>query len=300
MNIEIKKVTTACFLGGSLGALVALELNQYFWWLGIIFGCLVGYIGYSFKEIPSAMKKAWEITRSNWTKMFLGIFSVHYWCNALCVLLKTFSISILYIATFAFVFVILIAFIGGFIGFFFITILSVITALDYTMSGISPIEAMNSFIVTLYIDTIPQLLWYCFMPQLSVILGLKLLVCIEEKQYFSHGVSWINCISIALAFSPLAIFFIVPLCLVVLVIAVLIIFSSVLFMVMKEWVKNLFILIHSDMRLLCATDALIGATTGYLVGNAFVGGIIGAISGIINYQLVSVRWLKLCTDKNIE
>lgn len=57
--------------------------------------------------------------------------------------------------------------------------------------------------------------------------------------------------------------------------------------------KRSFLYIHSEIRLLCMTDAMIGATIGYLAGNALIGGIAGAVCGVLNYELVSKRWLKL-------
>jgi hypothetical protein len=57
--------------------------------------------------------------------------------------------------------------------------------------------------------------------------------------------------------------------------------------------KRTFILIHSEIRLLCMTDAMLGALAGYFCGNALIGGVAGAILGVLNYKLVSVRWLKL-------
>jgi hypothetical protein len=57
--------------------------------------------------------------------------------------------------------------------------------------------------------------------------------------------------------------------------------------------KKLFLLIHSDIRIICAVDSAIGAGIGYYFGSPLIGGIIGAISGVVNYQVVSVRILKV-------
>ncbi len=57
--------------------------------------------------------------------------------------------------------------------------------------------------------------------------------------------------------------------------------------------KSAFILMHSNGRVLCAVDSLIGACVGYLAGNAMVGAIVGGGVGLLNYELVSKRWLKL-------
>ena len=57
--------------------------------------------------------------------------------------------------------------------------------------------------------------------------------------------------------------------------------------------KNVFILIHSEFRLLCGVDAAIGAVIGYFAGYVIVGLIVGGILGVLNYELISRRWLKL-------
>lgn len=74
--------------------------------------------------------------------------------------------------------------------------------------------------------------------------------------------------------------------------------------------KKLFIRIHSDQRVLCAIDSAIGAVSAYFLflggaipmsGQIFVvicGGLIGMALGVVNYQLVSVRWLKLGQEIN--
>jgi len=60
MNRESGKVFVACALGAFIGALAALELNSYFWWLGLIVGGLVGYLTYEFKEVIEAVRQAWK------------------------------------------------------------------------------------------------------------------------------------------------------------------------------------------------------------------------------------------------
>ncbi len=58
--------------------------------------------------------------------------------------------------------------------------------------------------------------------------------------------------------------------------------------------STLFFIIHSDERLLCLVDAATGAAIGgYYFGNAALGGLTGAIIGLVNYEIVSKRILKL-------
>lgn len=57
--------------------------------------------------------------------------------------------------------------------------------------------------------------------------------------------------------------------------------------------RELFIRVHSDVRLLCGTDAFLGASIGYFSGSTIMGTLAGGTLGLLNYELVSKRWLKL-------
>ncbi len=59
-------------------------------------------------------------------------------------------------------------------------------------------------------------------------------------------------------------------------------------------VKTVFILIHSNERLLCMVDAAIGVAVFHFTGNnIFLGMLAGGALGVINYEIISVRLLKL-------
>ncbi len=64
-------------------------------------------------------------------------------------------------------------------------------------------------------------------------------------------------------------------------------------MLLAQFVAGVFVHIHSKRRTLCFVDASLGAAIGYAFGSALVGGFAGAVLGVINYEFVSVRWLKL-------
>lgn len=61
--------------------------------------------------------------------------------------------------------------------------------------------------------------------------------------------------------------------------------------------KRAFVYIHSDERTLCGVDAAIGVVAGHFLGHSLVavllGAVVGALWGVVNYEIVSVRWLKL-------
>lgn len=68
-------------------------------------------------------------------------------------------------------------------------------------------------------------------------------------------------------------------------------FVSSVFRFLRRFTWQLFIRIHSQERLICGVDALLGAAVGYLAGSALVGALVGGVLGVINYELVTRRWL---------
>lgn len=61
----------------------------------------------------------------------------------------------------------------------------------------------------------------------------------------------------------------------------------------RRFLKELFFLVHSDIRLLCGLDAALGACAGYFFGNALIGAIAGGIFGVLNYEIFSKKVLKV-------
>lgn len=61
---------------------------------------------------------------------------------------------------------------------------------------------------------------------------------------------------------------------------------------LPQMLKTLFLLIHSEMRLLCGTDAMIGAVIGYFAGSAIIGALAGGIFGVFNYLIITELCLK--------
>ncbi|MFA5127878.1 MAG: hypothetical protein WC457_02635 [Patescibacteria group bacterium] len=58
-----------------------------------------------------------------------------------------------------------------------------------------------------------------------------------------------------------------------------------------RFVRFVFLQIHSDIRLLCGVDSLLGAMTGYMIGSVIVGAVAGGILGVLNYVVVSKKIL---------
>ncbi len=56
---------------------------------------------------------------------------------------------------------------------------------------------------------------------------------------------------------------------------------------------RVFILIHSERRVICFVDSVLGASIGYALGSPLIGLSAGFWLGVLNYQVVSIRLLKL-------
>ncbi len=62
---------------------------------------------------------------------------------------------------------------------------------------------------------------------------------------------------------------------------------------LAQFVAGVFVYVHSQRRTICFVDATIGAAIGYTFGSAIIGAIAGALLGVLNYEIVSVRLLRL-------
>jgi len=60
-----------------------------------------------------------------------------------------------------------------------------------------------------------------------------------------------------------------------------------------QFVVRTFRFVHSERRTLCFIDATLGAGIGFFFGSAILGAIVGAVVSGIDYEIVSVRWLKI-------
>ncbi len=87
---EIKKIALACFIGGAICSLVALIFIATYWWLGLIAGLFGGYLGYDFREVLIAIPKAFSIAKKGSGKVFKSIWeqtnkffkAIYKWLNS--------------------------------------------------------------------------------------------------------------------------------------------------------------------------------------------------------------------------
>ena len=64
MNQSLK-VFLSCALGAFVGALVALQINHNFWWIGLVAGFVTGYLSYEFRTVIKAIPLAYR-SATNW------------------------------------------------------------------------------------------------------------------------------------------------------------------------------------------------------------------------------------------
>lgn len=252
---ETMKVFLACALGAFIGTVVALEVNHYFWWVGPLVGGFVGYISYEFKKVIKAIPVAWRKARG-WRPDW------QYW-------------RILSAGTF------------GTLGLFQTTTVFMLLFFSATR----PISVVNErFIITTFI----------VMTITGFVFGFAVLTAELEGRpnqwdFALFRYSRTNPISM--------IFWVIPRAMVRSIrwtwrhapagIEIAFVVGQELSGFAKRFSVELFREIHSDLRLLCGTDAALGAAVGYFAGNALIGALAGGLWGALNFEILSIRVLKL-------
>ena len=250
-----RRIVFACFTGAALGAVVALQLH-YFWWVGILVGGATGYLSYSFREVISAAVTAWNT--------LVGGLKGRAWKAALLD-------ALVVLAVLACVFVgaasALLLSVGA---------LMLATTAPESSSVWAAVPAASGPM------PIPRVFWISAVVGVLVLgsfLSAWILRSSDRKQAW---MAVLGCIAITPLVLPAAL-------------GVVFLWAVIPKGARFMWrlARQTFILVHSQARLLCLTDALVGALIGYLCGNALIGGAIGAVLGLLDYRFTSVRWLKL-------
>ena len=217
------KVFLACFLGGGIGTLTALQINGYFWWLGLLVGGLVGYLFYEFKKVLQAIPKAYRaVTRiqfypRNFGKSLLGGLSMTLW------LVSIFGLFGLTTTNTANLVMLLIAFSS------LATFAGLLTGFVFGFQ--KKISKEDKKIVEGFWRY--NILFVCFyhLP-IWTVKGIIYLVSRTPKFI------WKVIVALGKAI-----------------------------IILTRFIKTLFIMIHSEIRLLCGIDAMIGAVIGYFAGS---------------------------------
>lgn len=252
---ETMKVFVACAIGAFIGTIVTLEVNHYFWWLGLLAGGFVGYISYEFKKvvmaIPTAWRKAsgWQPDQEWWREYCRCIFgSIGFtytimipvlgpllWFYPEVDLPERINSTILYFGT------------TSLIGIFFGALLPLGFATE-EMSEQVP-----------YLN--PFRIYFWLLPKWTLKGGWWFL---KESPFFLTATFW-DIVAVTIVATEFTV----------------------------RFGKALFREIHSDLRILCGLDAAIGTVIGYFAGNAIIGAVAGGLWGALNFEILSIRVLKL-------
>jgi hypothetical protein len=273
------QVFLSCALGAFVGALIALQMAHAFWWVGMLFGAFAGYLVYDLPQIVRAIPTAWKSVQG-WEpdKLWWRDYAMSYGGNVLCGLTIIWSL-------FSFLFLCAVWNQG------------LVVLFDHRMYNGIPIVA------------------FYIAPILALVFGLIALPggsweSLEKRRVWCEK-DW----TLGLRYNPLRFFFyLVPRAVlwVLFRVAHLIVVGAtkvpvvIPYILRSVWgagsfivrfLIQLFLAIHSKERVLVMTDAAIGAGIGYITGNALFGAVAGGLLGVINYELVSKRWLKLVPAK---
>lgn len=240
MNHAVK-IFTSCALGAGIGTLIALQLNHYFWWTGMLVGGFVGYISYEFNKVISAVPLAWQyvvVNKPKWKPLWLGFWAA---TKGLCYFLLLILQWILM--------------------FMFFGSDKIIALFPFVAMPIAISPALMGIFILLFFRGTPLKLKN--FREALVNLNVFSVFCYYLPVGLWFGGKWtINKIPV---FTP----------------------------TIRRFFRYLFLLIHSEVRLLCGVDAAIGACVGYFSGNAIVGALAGGLFGVLNYEIISKRILKI-------
>jgi len=232
----------ACAFGAGIGAFVALSLNPWFWWLGLLVGGTIGYLGYEWREVVAAVPRAWRAAGPMWK-------SLPWLVSKSWVFART-------------------------IAFMWCWLFVAFASCDFVGGLVSPVRGFHVASVAIATTLV------VFGPGLVLIMGLFascfLLEENEENRFYSlkEMVLWSLPVifvyqlpRFTIRYAPAALRFV------------------------RAFVWKFFLLIHSEERLICGMDAMLGAAVGYFAGSAFIGAIAGGALGVVNYEIVTRRWL---------
>ena len=245
-----RKIFLASGFGAWIGTLVALSVNQIFWWVGMIVGGVIGYLSYEFKEVLRAIKIAIIRFRPDW-KSWKLLIKHFFW-------VWIFSLNFV---------LILLAFV------------------------VFSEERLEASVILDRMSTILALTTFMFVFSISEIkIKRKDIAAITESIEIFRSFTPFH---VYLIYIPKIFYFLcregIP--------KIFYFFYRKGIPVSVTFIKEVIILIHSDIRLLCGFDAGFGTAVGYYIGNPIIGMLAGGLIGILNYELISKKVLHLIPKK---
>lgn len=254
---ESGKIFLACAIGAGIGSLVALEMIKPLWWIGLLVGGLVGYLSYEWRAVLQAIPAAYRAARG-WKappRFFAGLG----WGMLAC--LST-----------------------GFWAALFGELLNMAQP---------PEQKMPQFgceVIGIFIALLSFIILGGFFTSMTLSEGYPKL----SRDHEINGYRWVAC----KIFPPFVLFWYLPRGVIWLgrrlprAIVAFAYGCVGLARFLRRFGWELFLRVHSEKRLLCGVDAMLGAAVGYFAGSALIGALAGGCFGLVNYVFVTEHWLK--------
>lgn len=264
------KIGLACALGAMIGTVISLKINDHFWWVGTIVGVITGYLSYEFPKIMQAVPTAWQKAKEMSLKprglkngedkrvarLLLGVIGI-------CLL------NVLAISSFQ------VYFFGG------PHIPNTNNMVEYNGLVRTLLLTLASLWIFVEITSIALILVFtAVLLQIFFISGVEVNKNIDFMNGYKNIIKYGN-------------FIVFPIWVTYHTIRLFVSLIYTCARLIWHFFKNLLLLIHSEARLICGLDAGIGSVIGYLYGSPIIGALFGAIFGIANYYIVSIKILKL-------
>ena len=299
--METKKVALACFIGGAICVAIALAVNPVLWWLGMLAGFAAGYLSYEFREVRTAIIE---------TAVATGIIVV---VGPIVLVAETLAKIFRWTKhphpLFYFSF---------FLGFLFTS--GFYAELMKSCDNVATSELVGLAFIYLVL--------FCS-GALSAASGLVKLIELGEKRFrtywfepwisdYDRSVHWEE--KEALDYRQIEFSYQNYLIMVWqgIMVCLKFIFVDLWIKIFKgicrlgRFFRDVFVWIHSNQRLLCGVDSALGGGLSYLcfmrmgipltiatqVMAVFFGGLLGAVFGVFNWQVVSIRLLKVRVKNN--
>jgi hypothetical protein len=251
------KVLVVCALGAFIGSVIALEVNPLLWWVGLIAGFVISYLSYDLPGVIGAIPEAWQRANGwrcdlDWRLLLFGWVAVFGVC-------LTATIGILSALMFALA--------EG---------IPSLKNLAYVNMG----GAMAGLLLSFFVSSI----------ELAEAKGHAQLRERTMADYREGLLGW-NPVTVYCWRIPRALWRILGR-VVARIIGCLPAARDAItrfVRVVGHFFRHLFILVHSDIRLLCGIDGAIGVIAGFRMGSPILGAAIGAVVGVLNYEVFSKR-----------
>lgn len=301
--MERKKIAISCFIGGALFVVVALKCAPMFWWLAFPAGLAAGYLSYEFREVLRAIPVAWRKSHrgvSNW------------WLDTRKWSAEPHPIAYFYMITVV------------------IATLAIAVKAEIMVPVAWRFKLGNILLSFMTVFMYAEIAFFCMLPILVLVILLAFIgsrigekcfwfpfIMIEDKEQESEakklkkkgyrkevltGKNFFRWLAKGIS---LTILFFVWIAWKYLFIEI-----GFLFCFLRRFGWELFKLIHSKKRVLCAIDETIGGAIAFFcfastsltlpqqILVVFFGGLLGAVIGVLNYEIISKRLLHLAPMTN--